>query len=771
MPITWPRIALPLLALMMSAASASAQWEQEQQLSTGGGSIYGQALAATGNTVHMVFGNTDIRYRRSVDQGGTWSNVVPLGGGSLHLTDPMAADGNDVWVVYLDNITVFSDWCCARDSGNLWLRRSRDGGTTWDAPVQLSTSQSAFRYSLAYAAGRLHLVWMDYRTGAWDTYYLRSPDRGDNWDAERVLASSMGVFGAERPQVAARGDSVHVTIWDDREPNPPCTPGTVTFAQCPDTVHMRSTNGGLTWGPITNVANGGAYFSGRNDIAVAGSGNVVINFNVDVAGEVGSKLFAVTSTDDGATWGTPVRLTFSANASDHGSIIGGGNDVHLVWHDDRNPANREVYYRRSRNAGVTWDPEEQVSPNLAGDSSTPLNAVTADYVHVIYIDDRGSGYQVRYRRRPLVAQPPTDGGVPDAGGMPATGPVAWWRLDETTGAVAADSSGNGHNGTLVGTPVWSAGRNGGGLNLAGTQGHVGVPAFPLTGSLTLEAWVNALANAGQDSIILNKSNGEYDLRISGTGFLTALAGQTSLTDATFNFYDAQNAGTWHHVAYTFDDVNQVHSLFIDGTMTASGTNASSIGSSGNDLWLGRHSQFDFGTFQGTLDDVQLFNRVLTEPEKFAEAGGVDAGPGPSSSSSSSSSGSTSGSMSSSSSSSTGGASGAVSSSSSTGGSSSSSAQSGSSGSSSLASSSSAASSGSGGASSSGAASTAGGSSGTSGASTGGGSGAASGASGGSGSNEEGGCSCNGAPGASPAAGALAALWAAAVVRLRRRRQR
>ena len=111
---------------------------------------------------------------------------------------------------------------------------------------------------------------------------------------------------------------MHVTIWDDRAANPSCTPGTYTFPRCPDVFHVRSLDGGQSWRSITDVVNGGARFAGRNDIAVAGTSNVVINYNIDVPGETGSKLFAVASNDDGATWAAPIRLTTAPNASDHG---------------------------------------------------------------------------------------------------------------------------------------------------------------------------------------------------------------------------------------------------------------------------------------------------------------------------------------------------------------------------------------------------------------------------------------------------------------------
>jgi MYXO-CTERM domain-containing protein len=415
---------LVVLAAMLSFSSraVAAEWGPETPLTSTGSSVYGEGIAAAGSTLHMIYGTSTISYRRSLDEGGSWSPPMLLGNGTIHLTDPIIADGNDVWVVYLANQQNVSDWCCSRDLGSIWLLRSRNGGTSWDPPKQLTTPSGAYRVSLAYAANRLHLVWMDYRSNAWDTYHLRSSDRGDTWEPEVVIAKSTGVFGAERPQVAARGDSVHVTIWDDRGSNPSCKPGTYTFPKCPDVFHVRSIDGGKTWKPITNVANGGAFFAGRNDIAVAGTANVIINYNVDVANETGSKLFAIASPDDGVTWNPPIRLTTSANASDHGSIIGAGRLAFLVWHDDRNPANREVYYRHTLDAGMSWEAEEQVSSGALGDSSTPLDAVTPGYAHVIWIDDRSGSYQVYYRRRTLPLVPAVDAGVPEGGAPDATTP-------------------------------------------------------------------------------------------------------------------------------------------------------------------------------------------------------------------------------------------------------------------------------------------------------------------------------------------------------------
>ena len=39
-----------------------------------------------------------------------------------------------------------------------------------------------------------------------------------------------------------------------------------------------------------------------------------------------------------------------------------------------------------------------------------------------------------------------------------TGLLGWWKLDETSGTVAADSSGNGRDGTVNGTATWNGGQ-------------------------------------------------------------------------------------------------------------------------------------------------------------------------------------------------------------------------------------------------------------------------------------------------------------------------
>jgi hypothetical protein len=50
--------------------------------------------------------------------------------------------------------------------------------------------------------------------------------------------------------------------------------------------------------------------------------------------------------------------------------------------------------------------------------------------------------------------------------------VGHWKLDETSGTVAADSSGNGLNGTVQGGGTWVAGKIGGAWQADGTDDYV-----------------------------------------------------------------------------------------------------------------------------------------------------------------------------------------------------------------------------------------------------------------------------------------------------------
>lgn len=392
---------LAAVAICFDTSVARGQWDSEQQITFESRDASAYGIAASGSIVHVISGKSPIYYRRSTDEGATWSaDVVLAEDGQPHLTDPIEANGANVYVVYLRNIGTVTDWCCRREIGDIYLRRSTDGGLTWLPESRLTTAGGAYRISLAVSGQQVHLIWMDYRRAdaISEIYYRRSLDGGATWEPEGLLVpAAAGSAGLGRPQAAALGDSVHVVWADDRDANPRC----YTVPVCPETYYKRSTDGGKTWGPDVRLSIGGNRYAGRPEIAAASPGTVIVNYNQDLLAGDGGRMYVMRSTDDGGTWGLEVRLTDAP--SDHGSMVGSGSSVHLAWHDDRDPDNREVYYRRSPDGGGTWAAEERVT-NAAGASIAPLLAASRAYLHLLWGDSRTGSLQVWYRRRLLGAQ-------------------------------------------------------------------------------------------------------------------------------------------------------------------------------------------------------------------------------------------------------------------------------------------------------------------------------------------------------------------------------
>lgn len=145
-------------ALVPGFASAAAPWESERQLSPQTG--YGKDIAAAGRLVHFIYEHGGVYYRRSEDEGASWSSPTRLSSsGSLELTDMIAASGQDVWVLYLKDLQNFTDWCCPRKAGNLYMRRSTDGGKNWGQERRLTSGARAYRISMTTSGSDVHITW------------------------------------------------------------------------------------------------------------------------------------------------------------------------------------------------------------------------------------------------------------------------------------------------------------------------------------------------------------------------------------------------------------------------------------------------------------------------------------------------------------------------------------------------------------------------------------------------------------------------------------
>jgi hypothetical protein len=212
---------------------------------------------------------------------------------------------------------------------------------------------------------------------------------------------------------------------------------------------------------------------------------------------------------------------------------------------------------------------------------------------------------------------------PDAG-VSSTGLVARWRLDEGSGTTVADSSGSGNTGTTRGGPIWaSAGfpsasfSNPGALVLDGVDDYVEVTVKSIPGNAapkTMCAWFKANnANAMLIRNLVTLINDTSDLGIQ----LGILSGRVAawFYGLPFALVNAPNQvdGNWHHAAYTYD--GRTHRIYYDGKLEAS-IDAIPVSGPITHVRLGTYQVPD-EMFAGTLDDVRIYARPLSDAEVMA----------------------------------------------------------------------------------------------------------------------------------------------------------
>jgi hypothetical protein len=133
-------------------------------------------------------------------------------------------------------------------------------------------------------------------------------------------------------------------------------------------------------------------------------------------------------------------------------------------------------------------------------------------------------------------------------------PAVYWRLDETSGATAADSVG-AHHGVVAGNLV-----TGGQGALAdgtsamlfdGSSAYIQAPAtgLSLAGDLTIEAWVN-LAVGVRQTLISKDYLREFELTVEPSGSLNLYQGNGSVGGNVQSVGGAVKSNVWQHVVVT-----------------------------------------------------------------------------------------------------------------------------------------------------------------------------------------------------------------------------
>ena len=190
-----------------------------------------------------------------------------------------------------------------------------------------------------------------------------------------------------------------------------------------------------------------------------------------------------------------------------------------------------------------------------------------------------------------------------------------WKLDETSGTVAADASGRSNSGAVGGGATWVAGKVGGALQFDGNSGAV---ATANVGGLpggnqahTLAAWVKVKTLPPKRAWIALLG----DAGVGAHHWLINSNGVTQFGAWNGNQVSPVLAvGTWKHLAVTFDGATQTG--YVDGV--AVGSTSATYQLKGVSLKVARAVDWE-NAFNGVVDDIRVYSRALNASEVSALA--------------------------------------------------------------------------------------------------------------------------------------------------------
>jgi hypothetical protein len=370
---------------------------------------------------------SNLQYKRSFDNGVTFEAAVNIATtdsiDSVRLERPLWVDPTT------NNVHVMYD-----RTGVLYHRRSLDGGATWGSESSgLHTLSAGQFYRLGIkgdGAGKVHLVYAAINDGAtspfWEAtmYYRRSTDDGATWGSETQPYTTGSYTSRSRPNLAVNGSTVHL-----------CWAATITgepILTVEEVHHGRSTDAGVTWEAVNVMAGGiGTKFAHRPEMMTCGNGSTLLYLWQEGFSDSGTTADVVVwqrrSTDDGDTFDAARQLTQrgSGLGSEHAWLDSVGNKVALVYQDKETLGTEHASLLLSEDAGANWVGPQTVSATVQ--AFAPVTTLANGYIHVsLNTESPNEIYQARAPWGSLVFRVATgldDGYVTRESSAPGEWPV------------------------------------------------------------------------------------------------------------------------------------------------------------------------------------------------------------------------------------------------------------------------------------------------------------------------------------------------------------
>jgi hypothetical protein len=280
---------------------------------------------------------------------------------------------------------------------------AQSGTVSWSLPANLSNSlqSSAYPAVVTDDFGFAHVFWSEDLGGR----PLGPNDPSDSgnailytrWDGKGwtkpvdVLYSPDDPVASYPAAIVDKKGNIHL-VWTGLT--------NIYYSQAP----ASQAESALAWSPPLVIASDSARSNWESSIAVDSEGNLHIAYAAR-GDEVG--IYHVASTDNGATWSQPVRISqpldvLESSLSGVKLIADGADRLHVVWQANTSEGfGQSANYARSTDGGQTWSSPFQLGYRQTGDfyiGYPSIASVGPEELDVIYVAGANKGRWERISR-------------------------------------------------------------------------------------------------------------------------------------------------------------------------------------------------------------------------------------------------------------------------------------------------------------------------------------------------------------------------------------
>lgn len=194
------------LVRFMRSIDQGLSWQPSLVVSGGPPGVTGVSIAAWGNVVYLVWADTSsgimtLRYRVSLDRGVTWGLEKSLASSNQDCRHPtVSTSGSQVQVAW-------EDW--RHGQPEIYYRRSLNQGESWSNPVPLSVLDSfASEHPTMACNGQvICLVWQEDTLTNPALMIIRSTNGGSSWTRTKLAEGDGAIVS---PALSATGNDMYL---------------------------------------------------------------------------------------------------------------------------------------------------------------------------------------------------------------------------------------------------------------------------------------------------------------------------------------------------------------------------------------------------------------------------------------------------------------------------------------------------------------------------------------------------------------------------------